>query len=144
MHTGSGARVPDEVTARDFSLQDYLAILQGLYYATTGLWALVSIQTFQRVTGPKSDLWLVKTVGTLITVIGGVMMTAGLRRRSSSEISLLATGSAGSLAAIDVIYVARGRISPVYLLDAVAEAGLIAAWLLTGAWRAWDDRAPGR
>jgi hypothetical protein len=34
----------------------------------TGLWPLVSIGTFQQVTGPKTDLWLVKTVGVLIAV----------------------------------------------------------------------------
>jgi hypothetical protein len=31
--------------------------------------------------------------------------------------------------AIDCYYVARRRISPVYLLDAVAEAGIVAAWI---------------
>jgi hypothetical protein len=33
------------------------------------------------------------------------------------------------LATIDVVYAARRRISPVYLIDAVVEAALIAGWL---------------
>jgi hypothetical protein len=46
------------------------------------------------------------------------------------EIVLLGAGSALSLAAIDVVYVSLGRISSIYLLDAVAEIGLAVAWVL--------------
>jgi len=42
---------------------------------------------------------------------------------------LLAAGSAGSLAAIDIVYVAKRRIWPIFLLDAVVEMGLVAGWL---------------
>jgi hypothetical protein len=41
---------------------------------------------------------------------------------------LVAAGSAAALATIDVVYVAKRRISPVYLLDAIAEIALVAAW----------------
>lgn len=109
----------------------YLPLAQGLYYTATGIWPLVSMDTFQKVTGPKTDLWLVKTAGTLIDVIGGVLRMAGVRRRATPEIALLALGSAAALTGIEVIYVAKGRISPIYLLDAVAEVGLIASWAFT-------------
>jgi hypothetical protein len=68
------------------------------------------------------DFWLVKTVGALVEVIGAVLMYAGLRQRDEPETLILAAGSAASLAGIDTAYVAKKRISPVYLLDAVAEA----------------------
>jgi hypothetical protein len=42
---------------------------------------------------------------------------------------LVAAGGAAALAAIDTVYVAKRRISPVYLLDAVAEIGLVAGWV---------------
>jgi hypothetical protein len=35
--------------------------VQGIYYLLTGLWPLVSIGTFQMVTGEKTDVWLVHT-----------------------------------------------------------------------------------
>ena len=63
------------------------------------------------VTGPKTDLWLVKTVGV---------------RRITDEIILLAAGSALGLAIIDVV--STRHISSVYLADAVAELGLVALW----------------
>ena len=51
-------------------MENYISLAQGLFYFLTGVWALVSIDTFQKVTGPKTDLWLVKTVGVLFRVIG--------------------------------------------------------------------------
>ena len=110
-----------------------VALTQGVFYVLTGLWAIVSIGTFQKVTGPKTDLWLVKTVGALVGVIGAVLGLAAQRHTVDEEAAALAIGSAVSLTAIDVVYVARRRISPIYLLDALAECGLIAAWII--AWR---------
>ena len=101
-------------------------IAQGLFYVATGVWPLVSMSTFERVTGPKADKWLVKTVGVLVTSIGAALVLGGLRRSVAPEAKLLATASAIGLTAIDVNYVAKGRIAPVYLLDAVAELGLLA------------------
>ncbi len=74
----SGARQPDELTT-------WLALGQGLYYALTGLWPLISISTFQAVTGPKAEHWLVRTVGVLVTVIGGVLALAGRRRQAKMK-----------------------------------------------------------
>ena len=48
----------------------------------------------------------------------------------TGEVVLLAVGSALALAAIDVIYVSNGTISPIYLLDAAAELALAGGWAL--------------
>ena len=104
-----------------------VAVAQGAYYAGTGVWPLLSMRSFERVTGPKRDHWLVKTVGVLVTAIGVTLIHAGRRGRVSPDVALLAGLSAGALAAIDVVYAARRRISPVYLLDALPEV-LLAAW----------------
>ncbi len=105
-----------------------VALLQGVFYLVTGLWPLLHIQSFLKVTGPKTDLWLVKTLGVLISVIGVVLGSAGVQRSVNRDLALLGGGSAAALTAIDVIYVARRRISPVYLLDAVTELALIVGW----------------
>jgi hypothetical protein len=104
-----------------------LARLQGAYFFLTGVWPLLSMRTFEAVTGPKADRWLVKTVGVLVAVIGGSLALGG--RRPAPPIALLAVGSAAGLGAVDVNYSVRGRISPVYLLDAVLEVALVVAWL---------------
>lgn len=107
-----------------------LAIIQGIYFLITGVWPLFSIKTFMAVTGPKTDLWLVKTVGAVLAVIGAVLIVAGRGDEVTSAIALLAAGSAAALACVDVIYAARRVISPIYLADAAAEAALIIFWFV--------------
>jgi hypothetical protein len=128
---------PDEQSYR--KLYSLLSSGQAVYYAITGVWAIVGIKSFQKVTGPKVDIWLVKTVGVLIVAIGAVLGLAGRRGEPVPEVPLLAVGSAAGLAAIDIIYVARKRIRPVYLLDAIAEIGLIALW---GLWAGLKPEKP--
>lgn len=48
-----------------------VAALQGLFYLATGVWPLIHIDSFLAVTGSKTDLWLVYTVGLLVSVVGG-------------------------------------------------------------------------
>jgi hypothetical protein len=107
-----------------------VALVQGVFYVLAGMWAVVDLDSFMAVTGPKMDHWLVKTVGVLVTVIGAVLLSAARSRRVTREIVLLGVGSALSLAAIDVFYASTGRISSIYLLDAVVEVGVAVAWVL--------------
>ena len=108
-----------------------LARAQGLYYLATGVWPLLSMRSFEAVTGPKVDRWLVNTVGVLVSVIGVTLVLAGRRERVTQEPAVLAGGSAAALAAIDTVYATRGRISKIYLLDALLEIAIVAAWLVT-------------
>jgi energy-converting hydrogenase Eha subunit E len=105
-----------------------LAILQGVYYVVSGLWAIVHIESFQKITGPKTDLWLVKTVGLLLTVIGVGLLLAAYRQQFDPALVLIAVGSAAALLIIELVYVAKRTISRIYLLDAAIEAVLIAWW----------------
>jgi hypothetical protein len=106
----------------------WIARGQGWFYLLTGLWAIVDIDSFQRVTGPKVDLWLVKTVGVLVIVIGASLLAAARERRYGAPVLVLAVGSALGLAGIDLVYALGGRISPIYLLDAAAEILLAVLW----------------
>ena len=101
--------------------------LLGGYYVATGLTPFVSRTAFEAVTGRKQEWWLVQTGGALVSVAGAVMLSAARRGRLTPEITGLAAGCAATLAAIDTVYVARGRISPTYLLDAAVELGALAA-----------------
>jgi hypothetical protein len=95
----------------------------------TGVWPIVSMRTFLAATGPKTDLWLVKTVGALITVIGAALLFAGLAGNVSGSLVLLGSVSAAALGTVDVNYVSRGIISKVYLVDAAVEAVIVLLWL---------------
>ena len=55
-----------------------------LVYLATGLWPLFNIESFQQVTGPKTDLWLVRTVGVLVDLIQS-LPGAEVRRSGSLD-----------------------------------------------------------
>ncbi len=97
------------------------------YYAVTGVWPIAHMRSFETVTGPKTDTWLVNMVAAL-ALANGTALAFGLRREKiSTETTALAVCSALAFAAIDVVYVARGRIRPIYLGDAAVELALAAA-----------------
>jgi hypothetical protein len=110
------------------------AILQAVpwvhaaYFITGGLWSVLDRRSFEAISGPKVDYWLVRTVGGLLTAVGAVIAAANRHGRVTPEIRWLAVGTSGVLIAIDLVYVAKRRISPVYLLDAATNLMLIAGW----------------
>lgn len=107
-----------------------LAYGQGIFYFLTGVWPIVDINSFMKVTGPKVDIWLVKTVGVLIIVISITLLAAAYRNKISPEIILLGSTACIGFILIDVIYVMSDTILPVYLLDAVAELLILTGWIL--------------
>ncbi|MBI2393984.1 MAG: hypothetical protein HYV09_30720 [Deltaproteobacteria bacterium] len=121
-----------------------LAIGHGVFDVITGLWPIAHLRSFEAVTGPKLEGWLVKTTGALIAGVGATLALAGARRRVTPEIATLATATTAGLAAIELIYAgARRRISPIYLLDAAVEIALLAAWA-NAARRGLDDASAER
>ncbi len=99
---------------------------QAGYYIVTGLWPVLHMRSFEAITGPKVDDWLVKMVGLLAATIGSALAVAVRHGRWSAEVRTLAILSAFSFAAIDLRYALSGRISPIYLADAVVELVIIA------------------
>ena len=113
--------------ARAMGSRTWLA--HALYFVLGGLWAIIGRRSFEAVTGPKTDYWLVRTVGGLLVAVGTVIGLAGARERITPEMRWLAFSTSGVLAATDAIANAVGRIRPIYLLDALANGVLIAGWL---------------
>ena len=99
--------------------------LQGVYYIITGLWPVVNIYSFELISGPKTDDWLVKMVGLLAASIGLALLVAARRARPSVEGIVLGVMSALSFTAIEVFYVLNGTLLEVYLLDALLEVCIV-------------------
>lgn len=100
----------------------------GLYWLATGVWPLVELRSFMLVTGRKHDTWLVQTFGAFIAALGlGLIGAQGPDgRRTAARL-----GSLGALAiaACELVFVRRGRIRPVYAVDALVEVALVAAMM---------------
>ena len=106
----------------------YILLVQGIYWLVTGVWGLVDIESFMKVTGPKTDVWLVKTVSVLIVVISLSLLSSVRGRGDKMPVILLAITSCIGLAGIDFYYALNNVISKVYLLDGVAQVVLIITW----------------
>jgi len=92
---------------------------QGLYYLITGLWPMLHMESFLAVTGPKTDLWLVRMVALLSISIGAHILA---QKKGPYVLHICA---ALSFIAIDCYYALNDVIWDVYLADAVAQAILI-------------------
>jgi hypothetical protein len=109
----------------------WLLLVQGSYSLLTGLWGLLDIDSFMAVTGPKRDIWLVKTVSVLIISFSIPLLLLARRRRGPlREGGLLALLAAAGLAVIDFYYSARRVIWPVYALDGIVETVFVLTWVL--------------
>src|SRR3954471_24159468 len=107
-----------------------LAAAQAALYTTSGIWPVAHIRSFEAITGPKRERWLVKTMGLFIAAVGAALGVGARRSGSlSRETAVLGAASAAALCACDLVYVAKRRISPVYLLDAVVEGAFAAGWI---------------
>lgn len=111
-------------------MDNLVALIQGIYFLITGIWPIISMRTFLLITGPKTDLWLVKTVGLILAVTGAVLIYAQMTASITAPVIFLAIGNAAALALVEFIYVFKRVISPVYLADAFAELILIGWWLV--------------
>jgi hypothetical protein len=112
-------------------LNELVALVQGIYFFVTGMWPILHMASFLKVTGPKTDLWLVKTVGIILALIGIVLVIAQRNGDVNTSLIILAIGSALGLALVEFVYVAKRVISPIYLGDAVIELILIAWWVIS-------------
>ena len=85
------------------SILGQVGFRQAAAYVATGLWPIVDLRSFERVTGPKHDDWLVRTVGGLAVALG-----AGLAWRSHDPASARPFGVAGAAAflAADLVVIA--------------------------------------
>ena len=104
---------------------------QGIFYVATGVWPIIHLRSFERVTGPKVDKWLVRTFGGLVAAVGAALIAGAFEKKPSRALTILGVGSALALGAADTIYSLRGRISKIYLGDAVAEGAIAATWAAT-------------
>jgi hypothetical protein len=113
-------------------LQKIYSILlwvQGVYTLLTALWGLVDIKSFMRVTGPKTDIWLVKTVSVLLLPITFCFFAALFLNMPFLSVSIIGIMTTAGLAAIDFYYTANRTIKWVYALDGIVDVLFLLTWI---------------
>jgi protein-S-isoprenylcysteine O-methyltransferase Ste14 len=91
---------------------------------------MIDIHSFMAVTGPKTDIWLVKTVSVLLLAISFSFFTSLFVNKNEWPVIVLAAGCCIALALIDFYYSANGTISAVYSLDGIAQLILLGGWVI--------------
>jgi hypothetical protein len=91
---------------------------------------MVHLESFLWVTGPKTDIWLVKAEGLTITAASIGMLVASFQNNIQPGVIITGVLIAAFLTGIDIYYSLTDVISDIYLYDAVAEVILIGCWLI--------------
>jgi hypothetical protein len=91
--------------------------VQGYFYIATGLWPILQIKSFEMVSGPKKDKWLVRTLGAMITC-SGIIFINHAETKAALHLAIL---NAIALICVDVYYVVKKIIWKTYLIDAGIE-----------------------
>ncbi|HEX2935014.1 MAG TPA: hypothetical protein VHO72_06640 [Bacteroidales bacterium] len=107
----------------------HVATVQGIYYFVTGAWALFHARSFMYITGPKTDIWLLRLVGILTIAISLLLFVTAKKRKLSLESIVVILFGGFSYLTIDVIYSLAGRISFVYLYDALIQLIFLSIWV---------------
>ncbi len=110
-------------------LRKRVLTFQGLYYLLTAIWPLVHIPSFLWLTGFKTDIWLVKTVGMLILCIALALLLELYTGKPSLPVGVLGFSCCVGFPVIDLYYTLNGTIHEIYLLDAILQLLLLCGWI---------------
>jgi hypothetical protein len=102
---------------------------QGIYTLLTALWGLLDINSFMDVTGPKTDIWLVKTVSVLLVAIAISLLSGLIDDSFKLPVAILGLSNSIAMAFIDFYYTLNNTISKVYALDGIIEVLFITGWI---------------
>ena len=104
--------------------------IQGSYTLITALWAIVDIDSFMKVTGPKTDIWLVKTVSVVLAAIGITLLAhASAKEVNKLPAAILGMTTSLGLSIIDFYYSGNEVISMVYAIDGAVEVLFFVVWI---------------
>ena len=92
-------------------------VIQSMYLLITGIWPLMHLQVFMAVTGPKTDVWLVKTVS-LLTIAAGISIMPLFKNGQNVLMAILI---ALAFTIVDFYYAMSGVISKIYMVDGVIQ-----------------------
>lgn len=104
--------------------------VQTIYYFLTAAWGLLDIESFMLVTGPKTDVWLVKTVSILLLAVSFSFVPYLFIKTNYWPVILLAVCCCIFLAGIDIYYAGKNVISAIYFVDSIAQFILLIAWII--------------
>jgi hypothetical protein len=93
------------------------------------VWPIIDIESFMLVTGYKTDVWLVKTVGAILISISLCMATHLFIRTDHVPVVVLCIASSIAFISIDFYYTLNDTISDIYIADGALQIFFLIAWI---------------
>jgi hypothetical protein len=106
-----------------------LLFIQGVYTLITAIWPLIDIKSFMVVTGPKTDIWLVKTVAVVLLPIAAFYLINIYRPGEILHLVLIGVINSIGLAIIDFYYSGKNIISRIYAVDGALQVIFALCWI---------------
>ncbi len=106
-----------------------ILLIQATYILVTAISPLVNIESFMAVTGYKTDVWLVKTVGALLLPIATCLYMHVFIQTDHRPVIALGSLAALAFICIDFYYALTDVISDIYLADAFLEIIFLMLWV---------------
>ncbi|MDJ1493174.1 hypothetical protein QNI19_09550 [Cytophagaceae bacterium DM2B3-1] len=103
--------------------------IQSVYILITALWPLIDIETFMMITGYKTDIWLVKTVGALLIPVSLTLGSFLFVHTDARPAFLLGALTALAFISVDFYYSLTDVISNIYMLDGAIEILFLLIWI---------------
>lgn len=100
--------------------------VQAAYYLITGLWPLAHLKSFEALTGPKPDRFVVESTGLLFVATGATLATAAVNPAPGRPVRVLSVLT--PIVSTFVTLRHRPRVRAIYMVDAVAQCAL-ATWV---------------
>jgi hypothetical protein len=108
-----------------------VALAVGIYDTSVGIWPLISMNTFTSVTGLAGHDAIVKAIGASWSLLGIALLISNKNRSMIPPLGIASTIAGSTLAIIQCILVANRVISPIFLIQALAETTIGLTWILT-------------
>jgi hypothetical protein len=106
--------------------------VQGIYILVTATWPIVDIKSFMMVTGYKTDVWLVKTVGALLIPVAVCLMSFLFIPTDKRPAFILGSLTCIAFICIDFYYALTDVISNIYMADGFLQIGFLLIWIFIG------------
>jgi hypothetical protein len=103
--------------------------LQAGYIMITAVWPVIDIESFMLVTGPKTDIWLVKTVSALLIPVSLSLFSFAYLELDAVPAYILGGLTSIAFIVVDFYYALNDTISDVYLLDGILEVIFLLCWI---------------
>jgi hypothetical protein len=106
-----------------------LVIVQAIYTLITAVWPIVHIKSFMDVTGYKTDVWLVKTVGALLIPVSCCLFAYLFIDTDKRPALILGGFSSTAFISIDFYYSLTDVIPDIYLVDGFLQILFLLGWI---------------